>query len=466
MIQFTGKSATGLTGVTRAKYNSTARAHDNGTSTYYFKEDWKDLGAAETSNVRPVKNWEDKVLIGNGQYVAMYSGDGSDFDASKLHLPSGYSVVDFGFVPTGSSSKILVLANKDEVGTIFVWDGSDTTWTTTIDMENLTRADGTFIATDIGIYECNGVTTSLFWRPPDANGSIIGNQVTFYDIKEKGNYLIASVSSGSTIRRFKSAVWIINKNTRDSYLVTPPSGGGYGEAVYSIFSSGENFLLFGSSYANGAVFILSSSPSATNSLYWTLFKPANARNIKIKQVRLNVNVDPTSYGSGSTNVLDFDVTLRCYDFTKQLFQYTQLKSGQTATAANTLVVVDTLGVPSVGDRIEVIQKSASNQKLLAGSPRNITAVTAGTGIYTLTLDSDLPEAPDATTYNGSLMTTITPLKLVGKKSINTSIDLDDLTFQLADQPKGKKFLFEIDIKCTNTNIAPELNSLEIEYDVL
>ena len=51
-ISWTGKTSNTLTGVTRGVYNSTASSHSSGASIYYFKDNWKDLGASIITSKR------------------------------------------------------------------------------------------------------------------------------------------------------------------------------------------------------------------------------------------------------------------------------------------------------------------------------------------------------------------------------------------------------------------------------
>ena len=463
VIQFTGKTDNQLTGVTKGKYNTTDGTHAAGTTVYFFDDDWKDLGASITTSDRIIKRWEDKVIIANGRYVAMFSGDGSDFTASKLTLPSGYDIKDFGFIPTGSSYQILVCANNEETGTIFVWDGSDTKWIRTIDLENISRADGIYIATDLGVYSTNGVTLDVLWRAPDSIETIVGRKFTVRDLREKGDCVLIAGGEYSNTRD-KSGLWIVNKNNGDNYYIADGSLSEYGVNIYSIFYSSESIVLCGSSYNNGATEILQNLPLASGCSYQYLFKPQNASTIKIKQVKLNMSVDCGTYYYPDSD-LDFDVIVRYYDFSKPFYRYAQLLSTQTETNTTTLVVSN-LVTPEVGDRIEIVQRSSNVLSANSLCPRNITAVVAGTGKYTLTLNEALPTVTSTTTYSNSNNCSLYALKYAGKISVNGDINIKDLTFNIPDQPEGKKFIFEIEIRCGNTTISPELNYMEVGYDVL
>ena len=60
-----------------------------------------------------------------------------------------------------------------------------------------------------------------------------------------------------------------------------------------------------------------------------------------------------------------------------------------------------------------------------------------------------------------------PLKRIGSIKVeNTAINLQGYDIPLLNQPMFKKMLFEIEVRCTSTNISPELNSLEVNYEIL
>ena len=115
-ISWTGKTSNTLTGVTRGVYNSTASSHSSGASIYYFKDNWKDLGASIITSKRRGIKWEDENFFINGNIVSGYSeSDGSDF-GTRLELSSDKSIVDLGILPTSATSYVLVCAHAIVTG--------------------------------------------------------------------------------------------------------------------------------------------------------------------------------------------------------------------------------------------------------------------------------------------------------------------------------------------------------------
>ena len=458
VIQWTGKSSNQLTGVTRGKYYSTDRTHASGTEVFYFKDDWKDLGSTLTSSTREIMVWEDWVFIANGRYVAGYSTEnGSDFVTNKLTLPPGYDIVSFGLLPTGSSSQILVCANKGNVGTIFVWDGSDTKWIRTIKTTTIFCSDNRYVGTDSGLFITDGVTLNLVWRGIETNKGIGRGNFIFYDIVDRQEFVYFSVADSS-----RSGLFAVDEETLDSYFIVGQSR--YTNPPSSIFFSTDRLPLISSNYNQGTVNVLSAGPLANGCQYMTMFRPLNASRVELKKAKLNIAADMGT--DLYPDSLKFDIVLRCYDFKRPFNRRTQLKSGTAETDKNKMVVTE-LVVPRVGDRVEIIDRQYVTSSDVAFCPRNITEVEAISGGYILTLDEDLPNKINATTYGNSTEVRLYPLTKVNKFSVDYETNLNELEFYFPlEVARGKKFLFEIEVRCSQTTMPIELNSLEIEYDVL
>ena len=154
-----------------------------------------------------------------------------------------------------------------------------------------------------------------------------------------------------------------------------------------------------------------------------------------------------------------------YDFKRPFLQIAQTK--EASSAKNIIIISSGAGVPEVGDRVEIIQNNSESYVDVAGAPRNITAVTAGTGKYTLTLDDDLPAQIDATTGAASLRVLFHPLKKIQKISIaDSEINLKDLIITAEDQQDYKKLIIEVEIRNNDTGISTRLNSIEVVSEVL
>lgn len=464
-ISWTGKTSNTLTGVTRGVYNSTASSHSSGASIYYFKDNWKDLGASITTSKRRCIKWEDENFFINGNIVSGYSeSDGSDF-GTRLELSSDKSIVDLGILPTSATSYVLVCANAGENGYIYVWDGKDTATISEKELKNnnISRAWENYIATDNGIYKYDGTNLELITEPIEKSSSILGGRFSINDMKIVKNYLLFTGGIGIG-NRDRQGFWFIDLETKDTYFVLD-SYFNSNYSAYGIFPVGSSMFL-GTSFNDGSIESIVETPSSRGSSYQILYNPNNSKLLQLKSLKVNVSLDESSVRDTSDSVY-FDVIVRGFNFSKGFIGRSQLKSGETPSGSSQLIITSSLFVPSVGDRLEIQGLNSTNYANSAGAFRNITAVTAGTGKYIIDVDEDFPEAIDAITQNSSAEVLFYPLKKLGKVSVNSKeIKLEGYDILLLDQPRFKKMLFEIEIRCGDTTISPELNSLEVNYEIL
>ena len=469
VIQWTGKSTNQLTGVTRGKYNTTAATHSSGATVYYFKDNWIDLGTSLTSSTRRCIRWEDENFFVNGNIISGYKlEDGSDF-ATKLTLSTDKTIIDLGLLQTSATSYILIGANSGENGYIYVWDGKDTQTISERELKNnnITRIWDNFIATDNGIYQYDGTNLELIVQPLENDNLLSGGVMGVHDMKVIKNYLLYTTSSGYTNRN-KGGLWYVDLTNRDRYYVLP-SNYNYNDIYFGAIFPTSSIILVSSDYLGGAVDIIREAPKSRGSIYQFLYNPTNSKVLQLKRLRINLSTDTKTVldqiTSPNTANANFEIIVRGYDFTKPFIRRSQLKSGETPTGSNQFIIVDTLGVPSVGDRAEIVDRTSVNNSAMA--PRNITSIVAGTGKYTITVDEDFPYAIGATEQNSFADVVFNPLKRIGSIKVeNTAINLQGYDIPLLNQPMFKKMLFEIEVRCTSTNISPELNSLEVNYEIL
>jgi hypothetical protein len=471
VIQWTGKSTNTLTGVTRGKYFSPDSAHTSGESVYYFKDQWLDLGASLTTSTRRCIKWEDRNFFVNGNKVSGYELSTATACVDYLTLSSDKEIVDLGILPTSATSYVLVGANSGENGYIYTWDGKDTATVSEKELKNnnITRMWENYVATDNGIYQYDGSNLNLIMSPIDDDGIISNSRFVVNDMKIVKNYLLytATISNASSFNRNRAGFFYIDLITKDQYYVLPSNKGSFRTGCYGIFPS-YVLIFVGTDYNSGSVDQIDQRPSTRGSVYQFIYKPTNARTLQLKNIRLNISVDPTEDFYNDDN-LSFDVIIRGYDFTRQFIKYSRLKSGETPTGSSQLIIDDDNGVPLVGDRLEIISRTASTRVDSASDIRNITAVTSATGKHTIDVDEAFTTAIDATTQSGTGYILFNPLKKlgVGKISVTTpSLNLQGYDIPLREQPMFKKMLFEIEVRCGNNHIAPQLNSMEISYEIL
>lgn len=471
VIQWTGKTSNTLTGVTRGEDNTTATAHTSGKIVYYVDEDWKDFGASLATNYRPAIRWEGWNLFGNNYRVDGYStSDGSDWTAAgtaRISLPIDRTIIDFGLLPTSATSYVIIGANSGGNGYLYVWDGADTQAISERELvgENITCIEDNYVATDNAIYRYDGSNLELICTLPDVGKIKKGVQISVYSM-DIGNGYLYFTSNCNQLNRNKSGVWVCDLSTKELYYILPSHYSTYETIFGGIFVTSIATLV-GNNFSNGSVDSIVELPSTRGSTYQFIYSPTNAKVLQLKGLKINISTDLVNYYNNKN--LDFDIIVRGYDFTRPYIQYQQLKTGETPSGSSQFIISSSLGLPQVGDKVDIIRRDSSTTVNSTMASRNITAITAGTSKYTIDVDDDFPVAINLATQNNAPIVLSYPLKKlgVGKISVeDTKLNLDGYKIQLLDQPRFKKMMFEIEIRCGDITIAPELNSLEINYEIL
>jgi len=185
-IEYTGISTNTLTGVTRNKYYTTAQAWSNNTEIVGFRNHWLTwTSGISTSTKSPSVKWEDYIFVGRGNTIGGWKeSDGSDFDEAMLTLPSNYEIVDMTTILTGAGTMILVAANRENSGDIFVWNGVDTDWARVVECgENIKKLDKNIVALGSGLYQTDTYSLSLIAEMPDDVNDITSSSFNVTDIK-------------------------------------------------------------------------------------------------------------------------------------------------------------------------------------------------------------------------------------------------------------------------------------------
>lgn len=458
-VLYTGKTANQLTGVTRGEFNTSITAHDDGREIIAFDDDWKDLGSSEIYDFRPMIRVENYTLIGNMDKIAGYKEtDGSDFSTNLLDLPTGCKIVDFSTILTGTGIQVLIAVNAGNKGKIFVWKIGESSWDRVIEIEeNIKKIHKTLVACASGLYETDGYTLQLIAVLPDDEEEPRSSDFDVYDMVTKENLLLITANCDQFDRN-RTGLWILDLIDKNWYYVLPSSYGIYNLDMGAIFISSNWKIFVSHSYNIGAIDLLSTSAQLRGNYYQVIYNPKTSKTLQLKQLKLNIDTKIKQYFNDKN--VKFDYIIRYYDFKKPFLQYSQIKE---ASAINQLILYNTYGKPAVGDRVEVIERSAITEADIAGAPRNITAVSDAGGKYTLTLDENLPAIPTA---NNQLVL-IHSLKKIKKISIDSSeIDFKDFKIAVEDLPEYKKLLLEIEFRVTDGHPGPRLNSIEIISNVL
>ena len=462
-IEYTGITSNTLTGVTRNKYYSVARAWSTGSEVVAFINHWKTWTSGIASTISsPSVKWEDYIFIGRGYTIGGWKDDdGGDLDEAMLTLPSNYEIVGMTTLLTGAGTMILIAANRENKGDIFIWNGVDTDWNRIVKCdENIKAIDGNIVALGTGLYQTDTYSLSLIAELPDNKGDITNAGFSVSNIKVHKNEVLCLLSSSEERPRHKSGLWIYSLTDRD-WLFVPPYNRESSVTMGAISISSEWKIL-----CSGSGFIdrLGTPFSPAVSYYQIEYNPNNGKTFKLQEVKLNLHPTADEYWLETTDSsnLDIDIIVRAYDYQRPFYQYVQASGA--GTDASTFAITKTLGMPYVGDRVEV-QENGGNTAI-AGLPRNITAITTEASTYTLTLDSALPETLAAT----SQTIILNPLKKLKTITLDSyKINPDDLRIIPIGQPKFKKLMIEVEIRDKGAKTySPEiqLNSIELKMEVL
>ena len=468
-IEYSGKTSNQLTGVTRNMYYSTARVWSSSTEIVAFRNKWLTWtdGLDSTMSSTSIK-WEDYVFISRGHTVGGWKeDDGSDFNEAMLTLPANYEIVDMTTLLTGAGTKILIAANRENSGDIFVWNGVDTEWERIIECnENIKNLDKSFVALSSGLYQTDTYSlTPIDELPDDKNNPTYSNFNTT-DIKVSKNNIFCLVEPSLTRgQRNRIGLWIYNIQDRD-WVFIPVYGGGFRDIeTGALFISSEQKILLSTNYKYGSVNELRSNMTDKSSYYQILYTPSTAHTLKLQEIKLNIQLDVVDYWLELTDdsILDIDIIIRVYNFLRPFYEYSQIKS-IAADASHINIYKDYYAMPRVGDRIEIAENSSNND--VASCPKNITAIETGADYYGLTLDSALPE----TVVSGIQRVILNPLKFVKKISLTDyKIDPKKLKVLVPGQPEFQKLMIEVEFRDKGVKTKtprPQMNSIELRSSLL
>ena len=467
-IEYSGKTANQLTGVTRNMYYSTARAWSDKSEIVSFINHWQTwtTGLGSTTKSVSVK-WEDYIFISRGYTVAGWKADdGSDLNEAMLTIPSNYEIVDMTTILTGSGTKVLIAANRENSGDIFVWNGVDTDWERIIECnENIKKLDKNFVALLSGLYQTDTYSLTLIDELPDDKNNINNSNFDVTDMKiRKNDILCLSNGEISKGQRNRAGLWIYSLKDRDWTFAPVYGGNFYNVTLGALFISSEWKILLSTNYKEGSVNRLSSNIGSKSSYYQILYTPKTAHTLKLQELKLNLQMDVVDYWQevDDASSLDIDVIVRVYNFSRPFYQFSEIKS-QAADASH-INIYKTYGMPRVGDRIEIASNIVNND--VASCPRSITAITIGDDYYGLTLDAALPE----TVLSNNQFVILNPLTFIKKISLTDyKIDPKTLKILVPGQPEFQKLIIEVEFRDRGNKTYtpnPQLNNIELRASVL
>jgi len=431
-----------------------------------WSDSWKDLGSTIT-DFRPMETFEDWVLVGNGNLIAVLNVTDDSLNTAGFTLPSGFTVRAI----KSNSHGVLVGANFGNRGVIFLWDAqsarsiSDWIWFDH-NIQSICRAGNEWIVTTIkDQYLTNGYT--LLRKLPDIPDSLIQSRnfrcipagtMVINNLLFTANTILDTVSS---FTRRKSGLYLLDL-TSEHYLFVPASNGCQADLTMgAIFqdSSTKIYASYSTTLPN-AKYISELRHQVPVSAWVVLGPFGKGPNMKTAE-GVKVELIPGFTAQSLQQVSGFNIAVKVYNFRRQLWAYGQTNA--IASALNKLSINGTgagFGNAMVGDEVTIL--SGAN----AGEIRHIVAITnQNTTSEEWTLDTTLPNL----TENQALFN-VQPFQLVKEHSIsNTSLtsleELKDLFFNVKNKIKGKRYLVKIVIK-NISNMSLGVGSTSLIYDDL
>lgn len=422
-----------------------------------YTDDWKDLGSDLGNAWREIFNYEDITMILNGNKVAGYTGDGTDFNNAMFTLPDDF------VLKAGKPGKngILLGANRGNEGYLILWDsysdGSIAPWIPTDgNVFAIFPYKGNWVAVcGNEVVITNGYTAKHLTFPVETTIQDTHFQIDYPGgMAVKDHYLLLGVISGQLNRR-KSGLWILDLETglwdfcpiSTNNLYNAGLGGIFVDDKYTNYIGYTDNTL--SKYYIGRI----TNACPAKSFFISELLGIGDNNKIAEAILVSIGFDMAKYEIYSS--ISLKITPEVYNFERPLWGYAQSKA--TGTVLNKIVVdgsVDAYNEAEVGDEITVLEGES------AGNVRHITVITGkDTNTETWTLDSNLTALiEDGMTIN------ISPFKKCDTLEITTP-ETKEYFFNISKKLRGKKFLVKIYLE-TDQNMTPEILGGSLVYDDL
>lgn len=178
-----------------------------------FTDNYKTFGTSNASYVRQIEVWEDTAYIGNDNWLASLSDDGTFVDQDK-ELPDGYSFQSMAY----NNNYLLVAMNKNYKGQLGLWDSYTDGWNYLKPLNDEIYAvkayqRGWIVISTNGIYFTNGYSLEFLATLPDRELKSSGIITTYNGIEIVGDKVIFS-NSANKLNRAKEGIWIFDIKTR------------------------------------------------------------------------------------------------------------------------------------------------------------------------------------------------------------------------------------------------------------
>jgi hypothetical protein len=437
-------------------YTGTTGSGKNYTIYTAWTDQWKDFGASnETTDFRPHDTYEDWVLLGNKNKVAVLNVTDDSFNSAGFTFPDGYNVRVIKSGRTGA----LLGANINNRGVLALWDAQSPRsiapwiWLNSNVKSAVPVEGGWIVITSSAIYFTNGYSLQTI-LDRFLDHSRTGNAITVALIPQGAELLgetLAFWGTNSDWNRNKVGIYLLHLPTRLFEFAPVHNGALFDISAGAIFY--DNNYSIHVSYVTNNPFVktigrlFNSTPSTAQ--YILKCGDDNTNDKIAEAVKLNLGIKtPTTAVANLT----FNVTVKLYNFRRML--WVRAQTNAASTVENKLKINGTIFRAQVGDEVTVL--TGAN----AGQIRHITAIAnQGTSTEEWTLDSNLPNLTEDTAELN-----VMPFQLVKKHTVTNVSELKELFFNVKNRIKGKKYLLKILFE--NMTVTPELHEVQFIYDDL
>lgn len=430
-----------------------------------WTDNWKDIVDDIGLEWRPMELYEDWVLIGNKNKVALLNITDDSFNTAAFTLPSDFVIRS---IKAGKNG-VLIGANKGNQGILVLWDvysiRSITPWiytegniTSIVKFKEqwIVAMNGKFLIT-------NGYQILSEISLPDIG---IRGEVSTPDYPAgmiiKDNYLFVTHSNITRQpNRLKNAVWIYDFRTRLWEICLASNNEDSVRYGALFFDNIYNFIVsyVSSSDVSSKRYIAKIYENIPRKSFY-ITAPLGVGGTKKTAEGLIFSLAFDTVASTHTPTPDWKITAKIFDFKKQLWNFS--RTSLASTAANKLLINGSspnFSCADVGDEVTVVEGVNANET------RQVIAVeNKGTISEAWTLDLSLPYLTEQ-----YAKLNVSGFKKIGEKTIS-SHKLKDYYFNINQSPQGKKFLikllFESNADSSNFFLTPEVNNLSFIYNDL
>ncbi len=411
---------------------------------------WK----SETGKWGAMLQFEDAHFVCKENKVFKWKeGDASDF-AEAVQIPYNYNIIRLVKARTNSGDKIFILANRDNKGTIFVWDGASETYDYSIDFdEPITTGIENYVAVDTGIYYTNGYDKQLVTSIPGLDRKLATEPIKVADMRIHNDFLLFTSNVNNTNSLYKRGLYIYDFINQELTYVLPYNNHWYDREFGAVIIDRDRQI-----YLNHdrKISKITSTPSEIGNTYQFLFSPENSRMLKLSEMYLNVDFGMyNDYSPIYIDKIGLDIIVRCYDF-REPFSYKHLKRYLPHPKNLNQIHIASTNIDVIGKKVEFLgYPSGVSGYIDSDIGKTRTIIDYDDGI--ITLDEPIKNKPAT---RSELL--LSPFEKIGYREVRTDkMPIDKLKIPLLKQPMFKKALFEIEFRTIKNGIIPKINSVEL-----